>query len=123
MTTHVVRVTTTGSAGSASGSATTELPVRGLVMAIKVDYHASAPNTTTVNVDEASGMQRRLLQKAASNTDAVHYPVVQQHDTTGTAITGQYTPVYVNGVRLSVSVGSSNALTDAVVVTIDIMEG
>lgn len=123
MTTHVVRVTTTGSAGSASGTATTDLPVRGLVMAIKVDYHASAPATTTVNVDETSGMQRRLLQKAASNSDAVHYPVVQNHDPAGAAITGQYMPQYVNGVRLSVSVGNCNALTDAVVVTIDIMEG
>lgn len=117
MTSHVVRVTTTGTAGSASGSAATDLPLHGRVTAIKVDYHASAPNTTTVNIDEDSGMQRRLLQKAASNADAVHYPAVQLQDASGGPVTA-YAPFYVDGTRLIVSAANSNALTDAVVVTI-----
>lgn len=117
MTTHVVRVTTTGSPGSASGTAATDLLLYGRVAAIKVDYHASAPATTTVTVDEDAGMQRRLLQKAASNNDAVHYPAVQLQDSTGSPVTA-YIPFYVDGTRLNVSVGNCNALTDAVVVTI-----
>lgn len=123
MPTHVVSVNTTGSAGSATGTARTELAVRGLIMGIRLDYHASAPATTNVTITEDSGMQRTILTRSASATDAIFYPVVQQHDTSAAPIAGQYGQIYVNGAELIVSVTNSNALTPAIVVSIDVLEG
>lgn len=118
---YVLRVTTTGSAGSATGTADS-IPLYGLLMAVHIDYHASAPATTTVDIDELSGGSRKLLDKAASATDVTHYPRVQVQDNTGAAISGAYEPFFLNGIPVRCSVAASDALTDAVIVRITLLQ-
>lgn len=122
MAEYVLKVTTTGSAGSATGSASTEMPIRGAIWEIKIDYHASAPNTTTVDIDEVDGMARKILDLAGANTDAVYRPRQVTHTNTGTAGTAYTEPFLITNRRLTVSVAASDALTDAVVVTLIVLE-
>lgn len=112
---YVVPVTTTGSAGSATGTA--KLNIVGYIESIKVTYH-SAPNTTTVDIDEASGMGRKLMDLAAGNTNVVIYPVVNNTNNAGAAVTGIYTRYFVPNTPVTITVAASNALAPAVTVTI-----
>lgn len=116
MNNYQVPVTTTGSAGSASGTA--RLSIAGYIHAIRVNYHASAPATTTVDIDEDGGLGRKLMDLAASATDKIIYPVVQNTDNTGSAVAGEYTRYFVPNTPVTITVASSDALTDAVVLTI-----
>jgi len=86
---YQVAVTTTGSAGSATGTADSN-PITGELLAVFVDYNASAPATTTVDLDEVGGAGRKLLDKAANATDVTHYPRVLMQDNTGANLTGVY---------------------------------
>lgn len=113
-----IKVTTTGSAGSATGAATSTGGPRGWLHAIRVNWHASAPGTSVITVTEASGLQRTLYTKATASTDITLYPVVQHADNAGTAVAAQYTPYYLDGSLITVAVSVSDALTDAVVVTL-----
>jgi hypothetical protein len=114
-----VSVTTTGSAGSATGAANTP-PIWGYIKSVAIDYHASAPNTTTVDLDEVGGNARKILDKAGSATDVAHYPSEQMQDNTGSAITGMYRDFYIDGRPITVTLAASNALTGAAVVTIEV---
>lgn len=116
-TTEQIRVTATGSAGSATGTADSK-PLYGRLVSVTIDYHASAPNTTTVALAETGVPGRTLLSKSGSNTDVTHYPRVQMQDTSGSAITGVYEPFALNGSKVRVTVAASNAMTDVVVVTL-----
>lgn len=114
---YSVSVTTTGSAGAATGTATTE-PINGELVAVRIDYHASAPNTTTVDLDEVGGAARKLLDKAGSATDVTHYPRVLMQGNTGSDLTGIYERYALAGRAVRVTVAASDALTAAVVVTL-----
>jgi len=121
-----VAVTTTGEAGSATGSANSET-INGEIHAVHIDYNASAPDTTTVDIDEVGGAARKILDKAASKTDVTHYPRVAVEDNTGTGVTYDgsneiYEPFALAGRKLQVAVAASDELTDAVVVTIIVKE-
>lgn len=108
-------VTTTGNAGSATGTAT--IPnCYGYVHYVKIDYHASAPATTTVVITENGGATRDIVNLSAGNTDKALYPVVQSTANTGTggAITGVYQKLFISGTALTVTVALSDALTGAV---------
>lgn len=116
-----IRVTTTGSAGSATGETTDDFLVHGLLLGVRLDYHASAPVTTVVTITEAGGLKRTLLTAPASATDVSFNP----HNTTQTTVgvnTGFYEPFYLDGVNITVTVTASNALTDAVVVVLSILK-
>lgn len=118
MATYRVAVTTTGAAGSATGSAQTiDLPLGSWLIGVRVDYHASAPATTDVTISETDGLGQTLLTLTDNNTDGVYYPVTEICDDEGTAITGSYNMYAVEG-PLTVAVAGCDALTDAVVVTI-----
>lgn len=116
-----VTVTTTGTAGSATGTGLSDT-INGMLMAAHINYHASAPATTTVDLDEVGGAGRKLLDKAASATDVVHYPRVLMQDNTGANLTGIYEPFALAGRKVQVSVAASDALTGAVVVTLIVEE-
>lgn len=116
-----VSVTTTGEAGSATGTGQSAA-INGSIHAIVVNYHASAPGTTTVDVDEVGGAARKLLDKAASATDVTHYPRVLVQDTTGANLTAVYDTLALAGRAVTVTVALSDALTGAVVVTLIVEE-
>lgn len=119
---YILRVQTTGSNGSATGTKRTSQAVKGYIRGALVHYHASAPVTTVVKLKEVGGMARELVDLAAGNTDKTVFPVVQQTDDAGTDVADQFASPYVFGRFLVVEVTASNALTEAVVVTVQVDE-
>lgn len=80
-----VTVPTTGSNGSAIGSAATQ-PIVGEILAVHLDY-TSEPNTTDVTVATVAAPTQTILTVANSNADGWKYPRVAVHDTAGAAAT------------------------------------
>ena len=109
-------ITTTGSAGSATGSGTVSC-VPGELAFIARDYHASAPGATTdVTITQAAA-PTAILTVTDSATDAINCPSLTRVTTANVAITDSSAPLYIHG-PVSVAVAQCNALTGAVVVTI-----
>lgn len=119
---EVIQVTTTGSAGSATGSTTGTNLVHGYLMGVYIDYHASAPSTTDITISEANGLGRTLLAVSDNATDGAYNPQCQICDNGGTAKTF-YWPYYLDGVNIKVDVAQSNALAPAVTVKLVIARG
>lgn len=119
VTSHKIIVTTTGSAGSATGTNYSSKPLNGELYAIYVDWHASAPAGTsdiTITVDSDDDHPAvTLYAKTNSATDVWVYPVVQSTGTDGTAVTGIYQHILISG-RVKVVVAQSDALTAAATV-------
>lgn len=117
MRAYKVKVSTTGSAGSASGAVAQALDGPGRLMALYVQYHASAPATTDLTVkslgDPAS---RTLLTLTNTNTSAWYSPSAQAHDSTGALVTGAQMPPVLHAGILEASLAQCDALTDAVIV-------
>lgn len=115
-------VTTAGSTGSASGSATTSAIVRGEIMRIDVDY-GSLTTTTDITITQANELvSAPIVAKQNSATDATYYPSVILTDNGATSRTFDGTrpvvrPFPVNDL-LSVSVAQTTAATPAI--TIDV---
>lgn len=114
-----VAVTTTGSAGSATGSGSTEYPVNGKVYAIYLDYHASAPGATTdVTVTMAEAPSATLLTVTDNATDGWYLPRQQVHSPAAAGLTYDGTrtvnEAYPVAGKLTVAVAQSNALTACV---------
>lgn len=109
-----IPVTTTGSAGSATGSTTTAA-YSGIITAVKLDYSGSAPATTDVTLSEVGGGGRTLLTVTNNNTSAAYYPTVEAQDTSGVGVSGVRWPIALGGTALKVDVAGSDPLTNAVV--------
>lgn len=106
-----VQVTTTGSNGSATGSATTET-LFGFILDIYFDFDGSAPSSTDTTVAYA-GRGGNILVLTNVNTDGLYAPRLNVCDNAGAAVSGLYEPYVLNG-ALTVSVAQSNALAPAV---------
>lgn len=113
---HVVSVTTTGSDGSATGSATSEL-IMGELLDIHLNFHATAPNTTDTTISTSLG---NLLVVTSSSTDALIAPRQKCVDNANSAITNSFDRFYINGV-VTIALAECNALTGAVVATIRVL--
>lgn len=115
---RAIPVTTTGSAGSATGTATLSLGRPGLLMGLSVDFSASAPATTdlTVKADNASGLTLFAVSNTA--TDVAQTPVLHgAKDEAGAAIaetSAQAFAMFSTGIY--VDVAQSVALAPAVTV-------
>jgi hypothetical protein len=115
-----VAVTTTGSAGSATGNEDTEYAVNGKLYAVYLDYHASAPGATTdVTITQTEAPSQTLLTVTDNATDGWYFPREAVCGNTGTGLTYDGTrtvneaPPVVG--YLTVAVAQSNALTNCVV--------
>jgi hypothetical protein len=108
-----VSITTTGSAGSATGSGTA-IGINGFLLDVYLNYHASAPATTDVTISDPTF--GTILVRGNTITDAWHMPRKETCDSTG-AGTGMYELIPVND-TLTISVAQCNALTDALVATV-----
>ena len=114
---YTIKVSTTGSSGSATGSLVTALPYCEL-LAARLDFHASAPGTTDTTLYSPGGpVSVTLLTVTNSATDAWFYPTHQLDDSSGSAITGAYIPAVIHG-NLLVELAGCDALTDALTMTI-----
>jgi len=114
---HTVKISTTGSSGSATGSLVTPLPYCE-ILAVRADFYASAPGTTDTTISSPGDpVAVTLLTITNSATDAWFYPTHQLDDSSGSAITGAYIPAVVHG-NLLVELAGCDALTDALTLTI-----
>ena len=114
---HTVKVTTTGSDASATGSLVTALPYCEL-LAVYMNFHADAPASTDTTLSSPGGpVAVTLLTVTNSATDAWFYPTHQLDDSSASAITGAYIPAVVHG-NLLTELAGCDALTDALVMTI-----
>ena len=119
-----VAVTTAGGDGSAVGEAYSASPLNGEVYALRVDWHASAPATSDIDVVVESDANRPevvLYDKDDAKDDLWVYPQVQATSTAGAAITGAYQRLLANG-RIKVNVAGCNALAPAVTVYVFVKE-
>lgn len=110
---EIVRITTTGSDGSATGNASSQ-KVRGFLLDIYLDYHASAPATTDVTVSHESPSKGNLLVVADNATDGLYAPRAKPVDNANAAITNAHDKFPLNG-QVKITVAGCNALTNAVV--------
>ncbi len=113
-----IKCTPVGGAGSATVTVDS-IPIRGIISGVKVDY-VGVPNTTTVTITEAGGMQQNILTLAASNTDATYYPTAPASTQAGADVDAAVVrvPITLVGTSIRVVVALSNAVTDGVVVTV-----
>lgn len=118
-----LKVTTTGAAGSAGGTAQTPIPVSGFVESIQLTYDAGAPALTTdVTITEVGGSGQTLLTRTNTATNGIFYPRVPVQDTAGANIAGEYTRMFLAGSHILVTVAQCNALDPAVTVKINLSE-
>ena len=114
---YVVKVSTTGSDASATGSLVTALPYSELLAAY-FNFHASAPASTDTTLSSPGDpVSVTLLTITNSATDAWGYPSIQMDDNTASAVTGAYVPALIHG-NLLVELAGCDALTDALTLTI-----
>jgi hypothetical protein len=107
-----VAITTTGAAGSATGSGTT-IPINGFLLDVYIDYNVAAPATTDVTISDP--VFGDLVVKSNNNTDCKLAPREPACDAVAVEL-GLYDPIPLNG-PLTVSVAQADALTDCVIVT------
>ena len=114
---HTVKVSTTGSDASATGSLVKALPYCEL-LAVYMNFHADAPASTDTTLSSPGDpVAVTLLTVTNSATDAWFYPTHQLDDASASAITGAYIPAVVHG-NLLTELAGSDALTDALTMTI-----
>jgi len=119
-----IAVTTAGTDAAAVGAANTTRPICGRILKVRLDYHASAPNTTDVVITEydVTTSWETIHTETDSTTDVTRYPRRPVEDASETTVTYDgtneiYEPFVVDG-YVRVAVAGSNALTNCVVVTI-----
>ena len=113
-------VTTTGTAGSATGSAETEEPIEGEVMRVDVDYNASCPGTDVLTLkSKTTGnavREQTIITESGSATDFTRFPTIQHQEPDGSTRTS-YGPFPVCG-TLTAEMSSSDALSPAATIGI-----
>lgn len=117
----VVRVTTTGSAGVATGQADSEA-LNGELLDIYIDFHASAPATTDTTISMQAPARGNLLVVTNSVTDGLFVPRAKPVDNANVAITNAHDRFALNG-AVRVALAQCDALTDAVVAYIRYRRG
>jgi hypothetical protein len=114
---HTIKVSTTGSDASATGSLVVALPYCEL-LAGYFNFHADAPASTDTTLSSPGDpVSVTLLTITNSATDAWVYPSIQLDDNTASAITGAYIPALIHG-NLLVELAGCDALTDALTLTV-----
>lgn len=120
--TYSATVTTTGSAGSATGTGTITGVQPGFLEWVAYTYHASAPATTDVTGTSASDAlppSLLLFTRTDSATSALTFPRGAPVNTAGTAITNAHARIPIAG-NIALAVAGCDALTGAVVVTVGV---
>lgn len=116
-----VGVTTTGSAGSGTGNADSELFV-GEIVGVAINYDANAPNTTDVVVkDKRTGIE--ILRINNANTDVYKTPRSKAVDAANADLlssdtNGVWATPYCVDQGVNVDVAGGNSITNHCVATI-----
>jgi hypothetical protein len=104
-----------GSAGTATGSATSPDGVNGRILAVHTDY-TSQPATTDVTV-ATNHPPETVLTLTNANTDAVDYPRRLVQGATGADLSAVYDAFIVAG-KITATVAQGDPVTAGVVVTV-----
>lgn len=113
-------VTTTGSAGSATGSATLALPA-GWIEWVYLDFSGSAPATTDTTIAYADTPPGgNILVVSNSATDALKFPRAGCVDNANSAITNSFTR-FPAGEPVTISLAQCDALATAVTVYVHVV--
>lgn len=115
-----VGITTSGSNGSAMGSSTYK--INGLLVGLFVIVHASAPNTTDLAIKIRPDIYRAETFTLFSLTNlaaSAYYVPLKAGTLTGGAAATTEVPMTLTG-ELILEVSQSDALTNAVVVTLQL---
>ena len=111
--TRVVKITTTGADGVASGSEDLG-GLRGYLLDVYLDYHASAPGTTDVTISYKT-RGGTILTKANNATDVLAAPRRQVQGNDGANLSGEY-EMYPIDQDVTIAVAQANALAPCVTV-------
>jgi len=111
--TETLTITTTGEAGSATGTASSPL-ISGFLLDIYNNWHASAPASSVATLTDENG--KTIIACPATATDQGYAPRQATKDAAGAA-TGLYDLFPLNG-SITMTVTLSNALTGALVSTL-----
>ncbi len=113
-----IKISTVGSAGSASGSGHVATPF-GELVAVHLDFDATnAPSTTDTTVTSVGNPATlTILTLTNVNTDAWYFPKTQDHNNVGAAVTGSYSNPLLHG-GIDIAVAQADAGTDTVVATV-----
>jgi hypothetical protein len=110
---ETIKISTTGSAGSAQGHAST-IPINGFLLDVYLNYHASCPATADVTISDP--VFGNILVNSNSATDVRLAPREPTCDASA-ASTGLYDLIPINS-ALTVTIEAADALTDCLVATI-----
>lgn len=122
---YPIKVTTTGGAGVAAGTGSTERPVRGFVHGVYLNFHASAPGATTDTTLRTKGNSAPsydLVVVTNSATDVFLTLATKPVDVANGAIAASHRPWPVAD-HLEISIAQADALTDCVVAHVLVDEG
>lgn len=108
-----IPVTTTGTAGAATGSATSDSTIMGFLVDVFLDYHASTPATADVTISFAT-RGGTIATATSTATDILIAPRQGLVTSAGVAITDSHAMFLLND-KVTVAVAEGDALTDAVV--------
>lgn len=106
--THAISITTSGSAGSATGSGDTSAPVNGRVLAIHVDLMASPGTTTDITISTKNAPTQTIITLTNVTADAWYYPRQLMDGVTGADLTAIYEALAVDD-YVSASIAQANA--------------
>lgn len=115
ITSDQVVVAATGTAGSATGSGSTDSLIKGHLYAVHLDFTGTISNTTDITITQASP-SLTVLQLTNYYTDTWYYPVAQQTDNAGSG-TSTYDQLPVVD-QLDISVGQTSVNASLVTVTV-----
>ncbi len=121
--TFQARVTTTGADGSAVGTAIIT-GAAGLLVRRQIKPHASAPNTTDIDIDMADDFGTLKLFDRDNSVAAVDdQPQKAVVGVDGVALDpAVYMPIVLSGAPITVTVAGCNALTNAVIVKLTVLD-
>lgn len=115
---YIIPTAVADASGDATQSTTT--PVRGRVVAVKVDYSASSAGTTDLTLKDKDG--QTILTLTDTNTDGFHYPRTPVQDNAGANVTYDgtneiYEPYVVHStLDLTIAQNTENETVDVVVI-------
>lgn len=120
ITVHRVSITTTGSAGSATGSADTPA-VNGFYLGAYLNFHASAPATTDTTIAGVNPTVGNIQVLTDTNSDAYYSSTIAAKTAAGAAVTNGFVHQPISG-TVRVSLAQCDALTDALVADLYFLE-
>lgn len=113
------KITTTGSAGSATGNVSIPVTRGSVLKAVDINYHASCPATADVTFKEGDSSGRTLVTISNNATDIVWTPVGKLNkDASWADATADMGNILIEADFIWVGIAQADALTDCAIVKV-----